>query len=183
MSMESMFVRWYVDSVDCWTWWAWWSCFSPLTGHVSSEALCCPLLVSAPLPSRQQRRAGMGHMAAVHHHLNRCVSDSSFSHSVPFPLSVFPQSIKTYKGKAWVHFPCCWQQVVSTAPPKKKNYCSIIKDGNQRWALITAAGTWCSICFMLFYSFHKAKWAFCVMCSYLTVICEGVFFSTLLFFL
>lgn len=95
MSVESIFVRWHVDSVDCWMLWVWGSCFSPLTGRVGFEALCCPLLVNGPLPSRKRRR--YSHMAAVDHHVNRCVSDSSFSHSAPFPLSLFPPSIKTDK--------------------------------------------------------------------------------------
>lgn len=159
--------------------WARWSCFSPLTGHVSSEALCCPLLVNAPLPSGR-RRAGMDIWQLSITAFNRCGSDSSSPHSAPFPLSVFPPSIKTDKVKLGLISPVADNR--SLARPTEKLYCSIVIDGNHRWALITAAGTWCSICFMLFHSFHKAKWAFCVMCSYFTVIRRVCFFFATLFF-
>lgn len=143
-----------------------WSPLLPSVGQCTSSI--------GPAPRRY------GHMAAVNHRVNRCGSDSSSSHSAPFPLSVFPPSIKTDKVKLGLISPVADNR--SLARPTEKLYCSIVIDGNHRWALITAAGTWCSICFMLFHSFHKAKWAFCVMCSYFTVIRRFFFFSPLFFF-
>lgn len=84
-----------------------------------------PQLWSPLLPSVGQRASPVvpaprryGHMAAVDHHVNRCVSDSSNSHTAPFLLSVFPPSIKTDKVRLGLISPVADNR--SLARPTKK---------------------------------------------------------------
>lgn len=145
MSMESIFVKWYVDSVDCsMLLWAWWSCFSPLAGPVSSEALCCPLLVNAPLPSRQ-RRAGMDiWLLSITTLTGVWVIPSSptLLHSL---LSVFPPSIKTDKVRPGLISPVADNR--SLARPTKK-----LLFHHNRWQSEVISDNGC--CYLMLHLFH-----------------------------
>lgn len=106
----------------------------PLTGHASSEALCCPLLVNTPVPSRQPG-AGMDiwHLSITTLTGGRLLPPSPTL--LPFPLSVFPPSIKTDKVRLGLISPVADNRSLPRPTRKKKknnNYCSIIIDGNQR---------------------------------------------------